>query len=346
MERFGSPRLRRAILTFAVLTAPMLGGGREGVAQESCTAVRPGFAPSVETARALCALVDEAHASNSDALLVTRGGEPVVEWYGDEGPRRIQLMSITTPIAALAIGRLILDGRLEGLDTPLSTWFPEWRQGRKADVTLRHVLTHTTGLQNVQNAGLEIEPAPDAVQLALAAELDDEPGAAFSYNNKAVNLVSGVVHRITGQPIDEYLGVTVFRDLGITDVEWVTDPSGTPYAMAGLALTARDLARIGDLLLGGGRLDGVPLIDPDWARESVRSQHELYPNHGFLWFLFGGASALPDGFYADGWLGQRMVVIPDARLVAVRLIDREAWRSERDSFEGFRDIVRALAADW
>src|SRR3546814_19063982 len=67
---------------------------------------------------------------------------------------------------------------------PVADFYPEWKQGQKQQITLRMLLNHSSGLQNARRADVEIYPAPDAIQLALAAELSSKPGTAASYNNK------------------------------------------------------------------------------------------------------------------------------------------------------------------
>src|SRR5690606_30258640 len=124
----------------------------------------------------------------SDAVLILHDGEILAEWYFGRERGPIEAMSVVKSLVAVGIGRLITLGKIESLDQPVHAFFPEWKQGRKADITLRHILNHTSGLQNVRNTGVEIYPAPDALKLALAAELSDDPGAKFAYNNKAVNL--------------------------------------------------------------------------------------------------------------------------------------------------------------
>jgi CubicO group peptidase (beta-lactamase class C family) len=123
--------------------------------------------------------------SHSDALLLVHDGRILLDSSQQAVPSRIELMSATKSVVALGIGLLIADGRLASIDVPVHQFFPEWAQGRKREITVRMLLDHTSGLQNDPNAGVEIEPAPDIVQLALAAELDAAPGSTFSYNKKA-----------------------------------------------------------------------------------------------------------------------------------------------------------------
>lgn len=238
----------------------------------------------VESGR-LRALVDAARESNSSALLVMQDGKVVLEEYFDQPREPIEAMSVTKSVMNLAIGHLLQEGRIESLDTPLHTWFPEWKQGRKQQVTLRHIMSHTSGLQNVPNTGVEIYPSPDFVQLALAAELDSPPGGAWAYNNKALNLVPEIVRRVTGERIDAWLRTGLFAQLGITDFTWSLDDAGHPHGMSGLQIHPRDLARLGQLMLQGGVWDGRALLPPDWVEVST-TRPDVAPNGvGLLWFV-------------------------------------------------------------
>ena len=180
----------------------------------------------------------KAEASHSDAVLIQRGSETVYELSPTASETPVALMSATKSVVALAFGLLIEDGLLRSIDQPVSDVYPEWAQGRKRDITIRMLLDHTSGVQNVANAGVELEGAPDLVQLALAAEVSSDPGTAFSYNNKATNLLTGIVGVRAGEPIDTYLARRIFAPLGIAQFTWMRDAAGTPMGMACLLYTS------------------------------------------------------------------------------------------------------------
>jgi CubicO group peptidase (beta-lactamase class C family) len=98
------------------------------------------------------------------------------------------------------------------------------------------LLNQTSGLQNLRTTTPEIYPSPDFVQLALAAELSSDPGSKFSYNNKAVNLLVGVVKQASGMRMDQYVATEVFEPLVIKDFTWTLDRAGNPHGMAGLQI--------------------------------------------------------------------------------------------------------------
>lgn len=285
-----------------------------------------------------CELESWAIASGTSALVVSIGEQTIFELSGERARSPIHVMSVTKSVASLAIGRMLRDEQLASLDLPLSELFPEWRQGQKQAITLRHLLTHSTGIQDVPNAGLEIEPAPDVVQLALAAELTEAPGERFRYNNKASNLLATVVERRTGQKLDDYLRQGVLRELGIDEVDWLRDASGNPYVMAGLSLEATDLLRVGRLMNAGGTWQGKQLIDPTYAAEALDAQRDDNTRVGLMWWRVEGE---PAGYQANGWLGQWLVGFPALDVVAVRLVDRRD-AVEQGGNEGFLHLIRRV----
>jgi CubicO group peptidase (beta-lactamase class C family) len=374
--------------------------------------------PSGIDAKAFATLMKRAKESHTDAIVLYRNGKLLGEWYFDKPADKIEAMSATKSIVGLAIGKLIDAGKIKSLDEPVYDFYPEWKQGTKQKITIRHLLTHTSGLQNEPKTSVEIYPSPDFVKLALAAEIASEPGTKFAYNNKAVNLLAGIVKIASGKRMDEYLRDEIFTPLGITDFTWTLDQAGNPHAMSGLQIRAVDLAKLGQLMLDRGVWHGKRVLGESWIAESVKPQPNA-PRYGLLWWLQsdframvaddelietwrkGGASedflsrvmplkgkvftdrkaffaaieqafggkpglevwydntwrkGLPDGkdlptkvtgYYADGYLGQYLVVIPEQRLVAVRMMnapDGDYDANKLDTFHDFPQLVRTLAA--
>jgi CubicO group peptidase (beta-lactamase class C family) len=237
------------------------------------------------SAVALEKLRKRAEEASSDAVVILKDGHLIADWDFGRERGTIEAMSATKSIVSLAIGRLIDTGKIKSVDQPVSEIYPEWKQGRKRAITVRHLLSQTSGLQNVPMTPVEIYPSPDFVQLALAAELSDEPGSKFSYNNKAVNLLAGVVQRASGMRMDKYLGTEIFEPLGIKDVSWTLDPAGNPHGMSGLQIRAIDLAKIGQMMLDLGSWKGKQILSKDWVEKSIAPSQDLYPAYGLLWWL-------------------------------------------------------------
>jgi CubicO group peptidase (beta-lactamase class C family) len=227
-------------------------------------------------------LLKRAEETHSDAVVVMHRGETIGVWRFGKPKQLIQTMSITKSIVNLAVGKLITDGLLSSIDEPVCSFYPEWKQGRKKDITIKHIMNHMSGLQNVPTTDVEIYPSSDFVQLALCAELVNDPGTEFSYNNKATNLLPGVVQKICGQKLDDFMAKKIFTPIGIETFEWQRDKVGNPHGMAGLALFPEDLAKLGQFVLNRGLWGEQQIIDASWF-DLIESQP--FERVGLLWWI-------------------------------------------------------------
>ena len=217
---------------------------------------------------ALDRLVRRAGETNTDALVILADGRLVGDWRFDKPARPIEAMSATKSVANLAIGRLVATDKVR-IDDPVAKFYPEWRGTPKEAITIRHLLDHTSGLK--AEAGTdEVYLSRDIVRLALDAPLVSDPGTVFFYNNKAVNLLAGIVEKADGRKLDEYLRDEVLAPIGVGRISWMRDAAGNPHVMAGLQIDAADLARVGQLMLQEGNDAGKRIVSAEWVRESVR----------------------------------------------------------------------------
>lgn len=312
---------------------------------------------------ALLDLVRAAQRSGSDALVVVADGRLVCDRFFAGERRPIEAMSTTKSIAGLAVGLALDAGEIQSIDQPVHEWFAEWSDEARREITLRHILTQTAGLETKPTTE-DIYASPDFVQFALAARAVAPPGTRFAYDNRATNLVAGIVEVATETPLDELLGARLFEPLGITDWSWTRDAAGNPHAMSGLQIRALDLARLGALMLDGGTWKGERVLSADWIADSLLATEvgEGHVDYGLLWWLIPraprdgeeepawtvpgcspdrAAAMRPlDAFWAQGYLGQYLVVAPAKRIVAVR---QRADPERGDEFGSFQELVRALA---
>jgi len=365
---------------------------------------------------ALDELVNGARESGSDALVVVKNGRLVGEWYFDEEQGPIESMSATKSIVGLAIGLLIDDGKLESLDTPVSTLFPEWADGPKSEITVRHLLAHSSGLEGRPTTE-DIYASDDFVKFGLEAAVENAPLERIFYNNRAFNILAGVVEKASGRRMDEYLKERLFEPLGITDTSWTLDEAGNPHAMSGLQIRPLDLAKIGQLMLDRGVWRGKRVLSEEWIAQSTAPAAEKFPKLGLGWWIvvdlkttlddeifdtwreagvdeafiekvmpmkdrvftrdeffdelmgiFGGKEGLetwydntwrrglPDGkpaeisfpgYYAEGYLGQYLVVLPEKRLVVVRMrrapgAPESKEDARKNGFQGILELAQRL----
>jgi CubicO group peptidase (beta-lactamase class C family) len=222
----------------------------------------------------------------TDALVVVKDGHVVLRWQRPGTKPRFEAMSVTKSIASLVIGQLVDAGRLH-LDDKLSLFFDAWAGDPRGDITLRQVLEHTTGLADEKTTEA-IYANGDFVAFALAAKLEHPPGTRFFYSNKASNLLSGIVRKVTGRELAEVAKEGLFAKLGITEAEWYPDKAGHTQVMAGLRATADELARLGELVLNDGVWCGQQVVSRDWIQASTRtfaSPGLMGGAHGLFWWL-------------------------------------------------------------
>lgn len=285
-------------------------------------------------------LLQAAEAAHSHSLVLLRDGQTVGVWHSGGEARRIEAMSVTKSILSLAVGRLLTTGALRSIHVPVEEFFPQWRDGAGARVTIRHLLWHTSGLAPASTTEA-IYDSEDFVEFALESPLVSQPGEEFAYNNNAANLLAGVVGRAAGVPLDEFVAEELFAPLGIEDFGWARDASGNPHGMSGLSITAEDLAKIGQLVLQRGAWEGNQLIDEYWFDTMLRPS-PLNPDVGMLWWLIREEGTVV-GFKAEGYLGQYLVVYPEEGLVAVRMVQGSpAYQPATDGFRSFPEMVGRL----
>jgi CubicO group peptidase (beta-lactamase class C family) len=281
---------------------------------------------------ALRRLVEGAKESGADGLVVVKDGRLVLEEHFGTPDGPIEAWSATKSVVSLAVGLLLDEGRLKSVDQPVSDFYPEWRQGKKAQVTLRHLLNQTSGLGNVPPVSDADSDRFDWVQVALAADLASDPGSAWAYNNKAVNLIAGIVKKASGQRLDQYLRDRLFSPLGIKDYAWRLDKVGNPLCMAGLQIRPRDLARIGELLADGGLWRGRRIVSAAWIEASALEQsQQLNPGYGLLWWLIGGKVEVEALIDEEGLAKLRKAGVDHEFIEKAATLKDRRFENERDA---------------
>jgi CubicO group peptidase (beta-lactamase class C family) len=287
--------------------------------------------PSKVDIAALRGLLAQAAEQKSDAVVIAQDDVIITEKYFGNGPKLATVMSITKSVVSLAVGALVDDGKIAGVDVPLSTWFPEWNTPPKSQVTLREALTMTSGYQDAD----DFWNHSDLLGYTRAAPLTFAPGSTYSYSNENAMLFAGIIAQAAGTPADKFVAQRFFAPMGIQDAVWDPDGAGNPQTPGGLYMTPRDLLRIGTLARHGGEFFGKRLVSSSWMTTSTANQTPLEPCYGYLWWIVRegcdgehfGTSSLSnpvEGFFADGWGGNYVAVIPSSHIVAVRTKDATA----------------------
>lgn len=265
--------------------------------------------------------------------------------------------SLTKPLAtAPAVMRLIERGEVE-LDAPAHRYLPEFRGGGAEAITVRHLLTHTSGLF-VGISGADFQDAKGAMAVALRERPHAPPGQTFHYCDVNFILLGELVERVTGQRFEAFVAREIHQPLGMGQtcfrppVEWrpriaptVEGPEGwlrgtaqDPTARrmggvaghAGLFSTAADLARFARMLLGQGEGDGKRVFQAATIQAMTRVQtpDRVLPRRGLGWDIDTGYSrprglVFPLGSYGhSAFTGGFLWVDPFSKTFVILLTNR------------------------
>jgi CubicO group peptidase (beta-lactamase class C family) len=266
------------------------------------------------------------------SLLVAQHGEIVFErCYRGSGVADLHCAhSVTKSFISTLVGIVAGDGLLS-LDDPVSALVdaPAFdADPAKAAITVRHLLTMSSGLYGDGWWDIdELESRGEPVlQAALAAPVVAPAGWGFLYNNGASHVLSAVIAAAAGKPTDEVAADRLFGPLGIERWSWPTDPEGHHWGCGGLELSARDMLKLGQLYLNRGRWVANRVVDESYVRTATSPLIEGGPpercGYGLLWWVADRAS--PPHYFAGGYGGQYIMVVPDLDLVAVTMGDADA----------------------
>lgn len=270
---------------------------------------------------------------NVYSLLVARHGYLVTERYfgGHDSASAFDLRSGTKSITSMLVGIAIGEKLLRGIDEPIARILPDALPGddvdpRKRAITLRHLLTMTSGLDWTEGEGVRYFAGQrNWASAILARPMAADPGRRFNYSSGNAHLLSIAVSRASHTSTLDFANARLFRPLGFTIpvLQWPTDPMGVNAGGSALQLSARELLKLGYLYLNGGCWAGRQVVPADWVKESTRAWSrpggKSKARYGFLWWLrdLDGHSA----YMALGYGGQYLVVVPDLDLVVVMTAD-------------------------
>jgi len=268
------------------------------------------------------------------------------------------MQSVSKTVTSVVIGVAVSRHEFPPIDTPIMQYFSDRQvanlDGRKQRITIRHLLTMTSGLSwkeievpynHPENSCSLMEASADWVQYAIDVSVADEPGSRFNYNSGATILLAYIFHKATGQDIEEYAAKNLFAPLGILRYHWKRTPWGLVDTEGGLYLESHDLAKIGYLFHRNGVWDGKNIIGPDWIKMSLApaSTGTWRPGvkYGFSWWLLPYGKDDPRlAFAGEGLGGQRLIVLPEYDLVIVVT----AWNVLGEKSLGSRDAIDRVSA--
>jgi len=257
------------------------------------------------------------------SFMLLRHGQVVAEgWWKPYEPEFVHsLYSLSKSFTSTAIGLLVKEGKLD-IHEKVVTFFPDDLPAAVSDnlkqATVRSLLTMNTG--HAEDTMPKMRASSDTwVRTYLAQAVEYAPGTHFLYNTGNTYMLGAILHKVTGQTLEEYLRPRLFKPLGFTGYDWEVSPQGLNTAGYGLRIKTEDIAKLGQLYLQKGKWKGNSILTESWVDEATSKQTESQVNngdwsqgYGYQWWR------CTHGFYrGDGAYGQYCIVMPQYDAVMV-----------------------------
>ena len=296
------------------------------------------------------AIADALSEGNTRGIVVAYDTSFLAEAYGEGFDRTTPLLgwSMTKSINSALIGILVKEGKL-AIDVPAPV--EEWQGDERKDITIRSLLNMTSGLEWVEDYG-DISDATimlynrgDVAKYAISKEAALPPNLDWYYSSGTTNILAAIVRRSfeTHQQYLDFPRVSLFNRIGMRSAIMETDAAGTFIASSYTYANTRDWARFGLLYLNNGIWNNDTIFPTNWVNFTQQEAPHSNGDYGAQFWLNKSGSELPDAprdtYFADGFHGQRVYIIPSKKLVIVRM-----GESKKGEFDYNKFVSSILAA--
>lgn len=261
------------------------------------------------------------------AFLIIKNDSVWNESYYDDYDEKSKSnsFSMAKSIVSASLGKAIMQGKIKSLDQKVSDFFPEFRKGKSANMTVGDLSSMASGLNWDESyySPFSITTRAyfddDLSSVILGLKGVDEPGKAYKYLSGNTQLLAMCIEKATGKSLADYVAENFWKPMGAeNEALWQTDhKGGIVKAYCCFASNARDFARFGKLYQQHGKWNGQQLLDSTFIAKSTTPRFEASPEYGYGWWLCNYKDKKI--FYMRGHLGQNVIVIPQDDLIIVRL---------------------------
>jgi len=286
------------------------------------------------------------------------------------------LASLTKIVVTTTAAMMLADQARLDLDKPVSAFLPEFRGGARDRVTLRNLLTHSSGLDWWAPLYKELQGQATYVERIRSMDLVYEPGSRSLYSDLGVILLGEVLERVAGESLESFARARIFEPLGMADTGYRPAPDrlariapteqdpwrgrllrgevhdenafalGGVAPHAGLFGTAQDLARFAQMMLNGGVYDHHRLAGREWVEAFTRRAGVPGSSRALGWDTpsegsSAGTRFSPRSFGHTGFTGTSLWIDPDRMLFVILLTNRVHPTRENNAIR----LVRPAVAD-
>lgn len=304
-----------------------------------------------------------------------------IDWAPSPAPDALtlwDLASLTKVVGMTSAMMQLVERGAISLDAPVQRYLPEWTGALKERVTVRHLITHRSGLPAFKQH-FKLNVSPDSTRrLFFLTALDTVPGARMVYSDIGAILLGQIIERVSGETLDAYLARHVFEPLGMVDTRYrpaaalvprIAPTERDPWrgrhlrgevhdenafalggisAHAGLFSTARDLDRFARAYLNGGALEGARLASGSTIRAFTTVSDSTFSSRALGWDTpaansSGGHFMRRPAFGHTGYTGTSLWIAPQHDLYVMLLTNRVNPTRERSRIGPVRVAVADAA---
>lgn len=275
-------------------------------------------------------LIQESIKHDSDVLMVWKDGQ-LLHSYDADQKKQYSIQSVTKSLNALTVS-CILKNTPEQLNTP--NLFPDWEGTEKSAITLKMLLTMTSGIVDPKDPW----GRHDFYQHAAKQPLTYTPGNKFVYANTSPMIIGKWIKETTGHQFSYHVKKCMFNAMGISNWRIGKDAKKNEVVAGGVRILAKDLLKVGIMLIQNGIYEGKKLYTPKQVKDLRLGGRSGY---GLGFWLWGS-----NMYYAAGYLGQYLIMVPSENLVILRLRNKDKMRgttnNKRNTFNELPGLVSKL----
>jgi CubicO group peptidase (beta-lactamase class C family) len=292
------------------------------------------------------------------SLVVCRDGVIVAEEYynGFRADSIKSVMSVTKTVTSLLVGLAIEKGYIKDINDPISRYltgivtFPD---NVKAGITVEQMLEMTFGHSwngtKAESLYSTFASMEDHLQYIIDLPLVAAPGTVFNYSDGASHLLSVIITESSGINTLDFAVQNLFGPLDIPNFSWGKDDRGYPGGASNLKISPHDMVKIGNLILNHGRYNGIQVVPEKWitamttTKISTNNDIPFGPEYGYqIWI---NSESTHKYFFAMGWGGQFIFIMPDQNLVVVATCNTAGVTTWQKAGEHWSAMINIIAED-
>ncbi|KQT18155.1 hypothetical protein ASG31_05325 [Chryseobacterium sp. Leaf404] len=270
-------------------------------------------------------ILQELKKTRTSSLVIIRDHQLIFEqyWKNHSQDSLLNSFSMAKGILSMITGFAIEDGKLDSEDQLISTIFPQYADSDFGKfLTVKHLMMMQAGFdweEEYRHPFAENSKQyfiDDLASQTLNVDLKEMPGTRYEYQSVAAQLLGLVLRKVIGCDLSSYLSEKLWKPLGMEyPAKWSTDENNTEKAFCCIHATARDFAKIGQLVMDEGFWKEKQILSKEFCRKLISPSAQ---NPAFAYNVWANRDHTVPHYFFYGFLGQFIIMIPEKKLIIVK----------------------------